>query len=323
MPTLRVKDAVNPPDEIGYGALELDVRDAGRVAVEYRLAQHPSDLQYAHWRPVTADIETIPRQFAAFQHQGPSLVVAEVKFDTGSNVIVSAAEHCYARTTPGLLRPFEPVQNPAAGYLVRVRPTNDRNVWPMVQYGEPSSQSGNNFMPFDVHSDGYAWCTENVRQLDIGEVPQDIILAHAYSRHFDPFPNTWNFAPSSTTLVAVLGSDGLDLKGAICVWAVLCAITSGPHTGKHARYHLLEPLTFGSGSSFHTNQRVFPSGSHANWRCSFASDNAPLNAVPSGPSFTIEAIELILRLPESGGLPVNLTNVPTGLIKIKEFAVKQ
>lgn len=314
-PSLRIAHAFNKSDEIGFGALELDVRDLGRVATQYRLARHPDDLARMHWRNVIADTEIIPWQFATLQLAARSVTYAEIAYNTGPNVIVSAADNCYARL-PGEARPCAPKLNPEPNYLLRIRPTNDRDGWPLTQYGD--AIGGNNFRPLDVHKDGYFVTTENTRMLDVGETPDDIILAHLYARHFASKPNYLDLSCNPCIAVAKLGSDGLNMKGAVVVWAVVSQHFSG-HRG---RWHLMRPLQIGAGGNFVENWESLPSGSHPDWRCTFSSTH-PLSEMPNGPELAqCEALELVIRLPEVGGVASNLTDPPTGVIKIKEFAVR-
>lgn len=315
-PNLRIAYAFNKSDEIGFGALELDVRDpAGRVATQYRLARHPDDLAHMHWRNVIADTEIIPWQFATLQLAARSTTYAEIAYDTGPSVIVSAADNCYARL-PGEVRPCAPKLNPEPNYLLRIRPTNDRDGWPLTQYGD--AIGGNNFRPLDVHKDGYFVTTDHTRMLDVGETPDDIILAHLYARHFQGCPNYLDLSVNQRIAVAKLGSANLDLNGAIIVWAVVSTHASG-HRG---RWHLMRPLQVGLGSNIMENWESLPSGSHPDWRCSFSSTHT-IAQMPQGPELSqCEALELVIRMPESGGAAPDLVSPPTGIIKIAEFSVR-
>jgi hypothetical protein len=59
---------------------------------------------------------------------------------------------------------------------------------------------------------------------------------------------------------------------------------------------------------------VFPSGSHPDWQCTFAADGVGIQNIPSGPSFAIEAVEIILR---------DFSAPPTGQLVFTELAIAQ
>jgi hypothetical protein len=212
------------------------------------------------------------------------------------------------------------------GYLAQII-FDSEDEWRVQQYNDTSPRPfSNNFIPLDWSpildvngvptGQGYAWSTEHSRALDAGETPTTIIAAHTKVRWITPAANTWDFSPSSTRYVVTLAGNNFDLKGGGAYFAVVCNFPDG----RRGRYHLLgsrgspRQLAIGTVGKPATTDQVFPSGSSPDWMCSFGADGVPLADMPTGPSFDIEAFEIVLR---------GFTGPPTGQLIIREFAIVQ
>jgi hypothetical protein len=290
-------------DEVAPALLRVTLTG---LPVSYRIAQVEADLPYADWRPQAAVFD-VAIQLPGYQSPGPATYALEVRYaDMSTEVVVSPP---ITRGTP--TAPPDPTV-PPVNYLMRA--TFETSL-PLhcQQYNDTTPRPGNNFIPFDW-SPGYAWSTERTRGIDVGETPNDIIAAHTYARWTPGSPNTWDFSPNTTTLHAKVAGQNLDLKGGKLYFAVLCVHPDG----KRGRYHLYgngsRALTVGIENSFTETTFTFPSSSNADWKCSFGADSVPIANMPPGPSFAIEAVELIIR---------DFSAPPTGQLRIKEFAVIQ
>jgi len=296
-----------PVDQVVGATVRVQLTNG--MPTHYRLAQFAADLGYGSWQAAPGATFDLPVWLPGFQQASPACWALEAKYaDDSTEILVTPAI-----TRGAVVMPPPDLPNPP-GYVMRA--TFATGVpYHCQQYNDTMPAPGNNFWPFDWSSElgGYAWSTERTRAIDVGETPDDIIAAHVYARWMPGAPNVWDFSPNTTALKAVLGSKNLDLKGGKLYFAVLCTHPDG----KRGRYHLYgssRAVGVGTGDAFVETSIAFPSGSNADWRCSFGADGVPIGQMPPGPSFAIEAVELIIR---------DFSAPPTGQLRIKEFAVVQ
>ncbi len=326
MPTLALADLGGPKDVCVRGAMLLDLRAPGRTPTHYRLARDAGDLPYAVWRPAPASVLDLPLLLPGHQQPSWATVAAEVQYDDLSIERVQAAQHVGSRGSGPNLPTVPAGHAPGAGYLARFTFTDERE-WRVQQYNDTAPNPGNNFAPLDWSpvldeagqptGAGYGWSSERTRAIDVGETPNDIIAAHVYARWVNPAINVWDFSPNTTRLHCKLAGVDLDLKGGAAYFAVVCVHPNGTRSRHHLYGSPGSPrqLAIGQGlGNWLTWDRVFPSSSSPDWVCSWASDGVGIPNMPSGPSFAIEAVEIVLR---------DFTAPPTGQLVIKELAIPQ
>jgi hypothetical protein len=308
MATLTVTyNAADPVDAACNAVAHLNATSAGRFLTHYRIAQHVLDLPFADWRSASADAIDIPIRLPGYQVPSLATVAVECRYSTAETEIVTAQVGRGVVAEP-------PPPPPQENFLVRAN-CEFSCPWWLQQYNDTAPAAGNNFVPLDW-SPGFAWSTERTRAIDVGETPDDIIVAHIYARWVNPALNVWDFSANTTRYCMRLAGENLDLKGGAAYFAVVCVHPNG----RRGRYHLYgasdspRALAIGTPAEFAETYRNFPSGSSTDWRCSWASDGVGIPNIPSGPSFAIEAIEIILR---------DFSAPPTGKLMIREFGIPQ
>lgn len=314
---LTISSVTGTRDMPAAGTVTVDTTDSSRTATRFRLAQAFSDLPNASWRNVTSTQMNVTWVFPGFAAGLDNVVIAEIEYSTGTNVIVSAAEDMTARTGSSTLPTSH--LNPSSGVLFKLASSNaGYGAWPLVQYNDQGASimrfaPGNNFVPLDWSDSGFAWSTEHTRAVDKGEPhPRTVMVAHTYARWLNSSINVMDWSPSSTALLVDLAGDNLDLKGGSAYFAVLMLHADG----RHARYHLRRALTIPSNGTFAQSGWYVPSGSHTDWDCTFASNGQTCSQMPSpGPDLRyIEAVEIVIT---DGSAP------PTGTLKIRDLQVWQ
>lgn len=313
MALLSVQISVGESDAIAMGMLRLDTSDGGRAPRRYRLARHIKDLPLAAWTEIDAPIMDIPWMFPGFVLHRSTPVFAEVEYETGAPLILTAHEHFRLAGTPML--PRQPY-NLDADHRFKLK--FETSSWPLVHYndGGPSLYNyplRNNFMPLDwsplAEDGGYCWSSEFTRGVDRNERPPDIIVGRIAQKDFDR-KKLFDLCAPYNQLSCKLAGEDLDMKGGHVGFALLCMFKDHPH----GRYHLQQPLEIGKDEAF-AETRIALGDEPSHWRISFAGEGAPLDSLPPTPDLSrIGAIEIIFR---------DFAAPPTGKFKIKELAVRR